>query len=74
MPNTPGSEPVAGELKKKGKTYTLQVGYVPVTKIGVDEKGTSITPTIDMAESSQYYTVQKTDDGWMLTAVSDTKP
>ena len=74
MPNTPGSEPVAGELKKKGKTYTLQVGYVPVTKIGVDEQGKTITPTIDMAESSQYYTVQKTDDGWMLTAVSDTKP
>ena len=51
-----------------------QVGYVPVTKIGVDGKGKTITPTIDMAESSQYYTVQKTDDGWMLTAVSDTKP
>ena len=47
---------------------------MPVTKIGVDEKGKTITPTIDMAESSQYYTVQKTDDGWMLTAVSDTKP
>ena len=74
IPNTPGAEPVAGELKKKGNTYTLQIGYVPVTKIGVDEKGKTLPPTIDMAESFQYYTVQKTDDGWMLTAVSDTKP
>ena len=64
-------QPVADTLKKKGDTYTLRVGYVSVMDIGVDEKGDTIPPTADMAKYFQSYTIQKTDTGWMLTAVTD---
>ena len=62
---------MADTLKKKGDTYTLRVGYVSVMDIGVDEKGDTIPPTADMAKYFQSYTIQKTDTGWMLTAVTD---
>ena len=36
--------------------------------------GKGIIKSSKMCIRDRYYTVQKTDDGWMLTAVSDTKP
>lgn len=64
-------QPVADTLDKKGGRYTLRIGFVLVQDIGIDEKGDPITPTPDMAEFKQDYTLEKTETGWKLVAVAD---
>ncbi len=64
--------PVVDTLKKKGDTIEVRVGYVPSSKIGVDDKGEEIPPTPDDAAIFQVYTVQRADeDGWKLLSVED---
>ncbi len=63
---------VSDTLTKKGGQYTLRVGFVPVTSIGIDQNGDTIEPTPAMAEYFQLYTVEKTeDDSWKIVAVAD---
>ncbi len=69
--NTSGYTPVIGKIARKRNTYTVQVGYVSNADIQYNERGNSIPPTVDMAKYSQWYTVQKNEDGsWTLISVS----
>ncbi len=61
---------VPDTLKKKGRTYTLRMGYVPLRNIGVDEKGDPVEATVAMATEFQTYTLEKTDTGWKIVSVS----
>ena len=71
-PSNSRYETVADTLTKKGRQYTLRVCFVPVTSIGIDEKGNPIEPTPDMAEYAQLYTVERLeDDAWKIVAVAD---
>lgn len=64
-------EGVLTDLKKKGNTVQMRIGYVPVMDIGVDDKGNPLSPRPEQAEYLQTFTVQQTETGWMVVAVSD---
>ncbi len=68
--NTSGYVPVLGKIKKKKDTYTVKVAYVSNNDIEYDERGNAIEPTEKMAKYSQWYKVQRTDDGLTLLSVS----
>ncbi len=68
--NTSGYTPVLGKIKAKKDTYTVKVAYVSNNDIQYDERGNAIAPTEKMAKYSQWYKVERTDDGFVLQSVS----
>ncbi len=55
-------EHAIGTIHRAGDLYTVQVGYVHLQDITVDDRGNKV---VDIAKSTyyQYYTVEKTEDG-----------
>lgn len=68
--NTSGYVPVIGKITQKKQTYKVQVAYVANADVQYDVRGNAIEPTVDMAKYSQWYTVEKTDTGFKVLAVS----
>ncbi len=68
--NTSGYVPVLGKISHRKQTYTVQVAYVANGDVEYDDRGDALEPTVEMAKYSQRYTVEKTDGGWKLLAVS----
>ncbi len=64
-------EHAIGTIHRAGNLYTVQVGYVHLQDITVDDHGNKV---VDIAKSTyfQYYTVEKTeDDTFIIRAVED---
>jgi len=63
-------EPVIGTIQRAGDFYTVQVGYVHLQDVTVDDYGNKV---IDMEKATyrQYYTVKRTEDGYVIRAVAD---
>ncbi len=63
-------EPVIGTIQRAGDTYTVQVGYVHLQDVTVDDHGNKV---VDMEKATyrQYYTVEDTEDGYVIRAVTD---
>ncbi len=64
-------EHAIGTIHRAGDLYTVQVGYVHLQDIKVDDRGNKV---VDIAKSTyyQYYTLQKTEDGsFVIRAVAD---
>lgn len=68
--NTSGYTPVLGKIKTKKDTYTVKVAYVSNNDIQYDERGNAMVPTEKMAKYSQWYKVERTDNGLVLQSVS----
>ncbi len=68
--NTSGYVPVLGKITHKKQVYKVQVAYVANADIQYDARGNAIEPTVEMAKYSQWYTVEKTDAGFKVLAVS----
>ncbi len=68
--NTSGYVPVIGKITHRKQVYKVQVAYVANGDIEYDARGNAVDPTVDMAKYSQWYSVEKTDKGWKLLAVS----
>ena len=68
--NTSGYTPLLGRIKEKKDTYTVKVAYVSNNDIQYDERGNAIEPTEKMAKYTQWYTVERTDNGLVLLAVT----
>ncbi len=64
-------EGVLDELKEKGNTVQVRIGYVPVADIDIDDKGNPLPARSEQAEYFQTFTVQQTETGWMVIAASD---
>ncbi len=63
-------EPVIGTIQRAGDTFIVQVGYVHLQDVTVDDHGNKV---IDMQKATyrQYYTVEHTEDGYIIRAVAD---
>lgn len=63
-------EPVIGTIQRAGDTYTVQVGYVHLQDVTVDDYGNKV---VDMQKATyrQYYTVEDTENGYVIRAVTD---
>lgn len=63
-------EPVIGTIQRAGDTYTVQVGYVHLQDVTVDDYGNKV---VDMEKATyrQYYTVEKIEDEYIIRAVTD---
>lgn len=64
-------EHAIGTIHRAGDLYTVQVGYVHLQDITVDDRGNKV---VDIAKSTyyQYYTVEKMEDGsFVIRAVAD---
>ncbi len=56
------SVPVIDYVKRSMYSCEIRIGFVPLTDIGLDERGNEMDPTPDMATHFQTYTL-KLDDG-----------
>lgn len=63
-------EPVIGTIQRAGDTYTVQVGYVHLQDVTVDDYGNKV---VDMEKATyrQYYTVEKVEDAYIIRGVAD---
>lgn len=63
-------EPVIGTIQRAGDIFTVQVGYVHLQDVTVDDYGNKV---VDMEKATyrQYYTVEHTEDGYVIRAVVD---
>lgn len=66
-----GYRPVVDSVKRRGGTYRVRVGYVPITDIRMDEHGNEIKPTADMAAHYQTYTLTRTGETYYISACAD---
>ena len=66
-----GSYPVVVSIKNGWKTYTVRIGYVPITDIQMDEYGNEMEPSADMATHFQTYTLQKQEDSYYILSCKD---
>ena len=64
---------VIGDIKKQKNTLLVTVGYVPIISIGVDERGNTIAPTIEQAETKQLYTLEVNGESWKIVSISSIK-
>lgn len=66
-------EPVVGTIRRAGDTYIVQVGYVHLQDVTVDDHGNQV---VDIEKSTyfQLFTVEKVaDEQYVITAVADEK-
>ncbi len=63
-------EPILGTIQRAGDVFTVQVGYVLLKDITVDDYGNRV---VDIAKATyrQYYTVERTEEGYVIRAVAD---
>lgn len=65
------SKPVVLSIKNGIETYTVRVGYVPITDIQMDQYGNEMEPTAEMATHFQTYILQKQEDGYFILSCMD---
>ncbi|MCL2884621.1 MAG: hypothetical protein FWF49_03975 [Oscillospiraceae bacterium] len=67
--------PVSDTMQRiNSSRVVLRVGFVSNNSLQIDDKGGLIPPTPAMADYFQRYIVDRTPDGWKLTAVESEQP
>lgn len=66
-----GSRAVIDYVKRSMSTCEIRIGFVPLTDIGLDDRGNEVEPTPEMATHFQTYTLKQRDGVYYIYSCID---